>query len=100
MLLAIALVGSIVHFSLSKSVAALQWIKTSEHPHKPTLPNINTANAIQLEKLPGVGPRTAQNIIAYRKAHGVLLRLEDLRNVKGITKTNYKKIEEAYAYQP
>ncbi len=96
-LLTIVLVGSMVHFALSKQVPALQWVKNSQQSRKSRLPDINRADAAQLEKLPGIGPKTAQNIIAYRGTRGPFVRLDDLRQVKGITKTNYKKIAEAYA---
>ncbi|SIS67122.1 ComEA family DNA-binding protein [Alicyclobacillus vulcanalis] len=46
--------------------------------------NINTADMETLETLPGVGPKRAQAILAYRQAHGPFPNLESLRHVKGI----------------
>lgn len=46
--------------------------------------NINTASATELDVLPGVGPSTAQAIVAYRKKKGPFARVEDLLNVPGI----------------
>ncbi len=46
--------------------------------------NLNTATADQLETLPGVGPSTAQKIIAYRTDHGGFRTVDDLQNVPGI----------------
>jgi len=46
--------------------------------------NINTATAALLERLPGIGPKTAERIIAYRAAHGRFNSVDALRNVKGI----------------
>lgn len=46
--------------------------------------NINTANAQQLDALPGVGPATAKAIVAYRSSKGPFARVEDLLNVPGI----------------
>ena len=54
--------------------------------------NINTANASELEKLPGVGAVTAQRIIEYRNQHGNFSRPEDLINVKGIGKSKLAQI--------
>jgi len=48
------------------------------------LVNLNTATADQLETLPGVGPSTAQKIIAYRTDHGGFRTVDDLLNVPGI----------------
>jgi competence protein ComEA len=46
--------------------------------------NINTADVIALEALPGVGPATAKAIVAHRQANGPFGRPEDLLEVKGI----------------
>jgi competence protein ComEA len=46
--------------------------------------NLNTATLDQLETLPGVGPATAQKIIAYRSDHGGFRSVDDLLNVPGI----------------
>jgi competence protein ComEA len=48
------------------------------------LVNLNTATAADLETLPGVGPATAQKIIAYRTDHGGFRTVDDLLNVAGI----------------
>lgn len=46
--------------------------------------NINTASPQDLERLPGIGPATAQRIVEYRTTHGGFQSLEELDNVKGI----------------
>lgn len=46
--------------------------------------SLNSATLEQLDTLPGVGPVTAEAIVAYRTAHGGFQRVEDLLNVKGI----------------
>jgi competence protein ComEA len=46
--------------------------------------DINQASAEDLEKLPGIGPKLAQQIIAYRTKHGPFHRIEDLLIIKGI----------------
>jgi competence protein ComEA len=46
--------------------------------------NINTADASALDTLPGVGPSTAQKIIAEREANGPFAKIEDLGRVSGI----------------
>jgi len=46
--------------------------------------NLNTAGADALEELPGVGPKTAQRILADRRAHGPFRKTSDLLRVKGI----------------
>ncbi len=97
-LLAVCLCGSVICYGLDHNVRPLAWTKSVVRKYRPRLPDINTGTAQQLEKLPGIGPKTAQNIVAYRETNGPFLRLEELRKVKGISKANLKKIEDAYAH--
>ena len=46
--------------------------------------NINLASVVELEQLPGVGPATANAIVAYREKNGAFQRVEDLLKVRGI----------------
>ncbi len=54
--------------------------------------NVNTANASQLEALPGIGPSTAQRIITYREKNGPFKKLEDLMNIQGIGEKSFLKL--------
>ena len=53
-------------------------------PTAPGIININTATALELETLPGIGPALAQRIVDYRTEHGDFQAPEELINVKGI----------------
>lgn len=46
--------------------------------------NINTANAVSLASLRGLGPKKAQSIVTYRMKHGRFKKLADLTGVRGI----------------
>lgn len=46
--------------------------------------NINQASSSLLCALPGIGPKMAERILAYRKAHGPFASIEALQDVKGI----------------
>ena len=46
--------------------------------------NINTADGSELQRLPGVGPVTAQKILDYRRQVGRFTSAEQLTEVKGI----------------
>jgi len=54
--------------------------------------NINEASQSELESLPGVGPRTAERILAHREAKGRFYKIEDLLEVKGIGEKKLQKI--------
>jgi competence protein ComEA len=46
--------------------------------------DLNTASADELDTLPGVGPATAEAIIAYRTEHGPFRSVDELLEVRGI----------------
>jgi competence ComEA-like helix-hairpin-helix protein len=45
--------------------------------------NLNTANAADLDSLPGIGPAKAAAILQYRERHGAFVALEQLAEVPG-----------------
>ena len=49
-----------------------------------SLIDINHASQSELERISGVGAKTAQRIIEYRNSHGSFSRVEDLLHVRGI----------------
>jgi comEA protein len=55
--------------------------------------NINTAPVEQLERLPGVGPKTAARIVEYRQKNGGFKKVEELMNVRGIGEKAFLKMK-------
>ncbi len=58
----------------------------------PTLLDLNTATADQLERLPGIGPVTAARIVVNREDKGAFKSPDDLQRVKGIGPKTVEKI--------
>ncbi|MGN0733614.1 MAG: helix-hairpin-helix domain-containing protein [Emergencia sp.] len=58
------------------------------------LVNINIADLDGLQEIPGVGPATAEKIIAYRNSNGSFKSKEDLMNVSGIGQKTFDKIKD------
>ncbi|MEI4800224.1 helix-hairpin-helix domain-containing protein [Bacillus sp. NPDC077411] len=55
---------------------------------------INIATKEQLEKISGIGPRKAENIIKYREQHGPFQKIEDLLEVDGIGEKSLEKMKD------
>lgn len=54
--------------------------------------DVNHASSEELQRLPGVGPATAEKIIAYREANGPFTAPEDLMQVSGIGQKTFAKM--------
>lgn len=81
---------------------------TSAAPGRPTAPgkrpaaapkpdgpvNLNTATVEELDTLPGVGPVTAEAIIAWRDAHGAFTTVDQLAEVDGIGAARLARLRE------
>lgn len=58
--------------------------------------DITTANQTALEALPGIGPVTAEKMIAYREEYG-FSSVEDVQKVPGIGPVTFEKIQDLIA---
>jgi competence protein ComEA len=72
---------------------ALQAAEFAKTPSEVKI-NINTATARELESLSGVGPKTADRIVAYRQQHGQFASVEQLLEVPGIGDNKLAAIED------
>lgn len=56
--------------------------------------NLNTADSETLQQLTGVGPSTAERILADRKENGPYRKIEDLKRVSGIGEKTFAKLKD------
>lgn len=56
--------------------------------------NINQADVTELQKIPGIGQKRAEDIFRYREENGKFKTIEDLQNVSGIGKKTLEKLAE------
>lgn len=82
-LVSILLVGAFFYGSNCWAERAALF-ELSSMGQQSNLVNINKATLEELDRLPLIGPKRAQAIIAYRTAHGPFKKIEDVMLVPGI----------------
>ncbi len=62
--------------------------------------DVNTADASQLETLPGVGARLAERLVAFREANGPFASPQDLLDVNGVSEHLLDEITPYVTFAP
>ncbi len=87
-------VGMVLALCAPTDAAQVQEATPSEAQRmQSALIDLNTATSMELETLPGVGPRTAERIIEYRREHDGFERIEDLMDVRGIGERTFLRLK-------
>lgn len=85
--------SSRVSESAPRTVYSTSLDEAKTEAQTPLLVDINTADAKELDELPGVGPATAENIIEHRRHNGSFRSVDELEEVKGIGPKTLEKIK-------
>jgi competence protein ComEA len=73
----------------SKAVSGQKATSSSED-----LVNLNTADAEQLDELPGIGETMAKRILEYRQEKGSFSSIDELKEIEGIGDKKFEKLKE------
>ena len=92
----VCLAGAFIRAALMFNAKPLRWVKTSSQKIKHRPPDINHDDAKFLDRIDGIGLKTAERIVAYRREHGLFENLQGLLKVKGVTPKNFSKIKAFY----
>ncbi|MGX7245224.1 helix-hairpin-helix domain-containing protein [Enterococcus quebecensis] len=57
--------------------------------------NLNQASETELQTLPGVGQKKAQEIIRFREENGGFKTIEDLKNISGFGEKTFEKLKDS-----
>ena len=85
--------------AVNDSANAASFKQRTEKLAKPALASIdlNTAPKNTLTRLPGIGPKRALDIIAYRDKHGGFKTKKDIQKIKGIGVKTFEKMKKYLA---
>ena len=61
--------------------------------------NINSASALALQELEGIGEKLSQRIVDYRTENGAFISIENIMDVPGVGYEKFEKIKEDICVQ-
>ncbi len=84
--------GTLINIGLQRNLCIFDWLHTAQKKSLATAININRASIDDLLKVPGIGPKTAEYIMAYRHTQGAFISLDPLLKAKGMSPQRYERI--------
>ncbi len=79
---------------LEKALRQAEEMRISEAAAHQGQVNLNTADRAELMTLPGIGEKKAEDILAYRAAHGAFRNIEELMRINGIKEAAFEKLRD------
>lgn len=92
-LISVALVGVGINFAVKVNAPVAGAFKMDNHLAKI---NLNQATPQDLLNLPGISPKLANKILAYRNNRGMFKGIEELKEIKGIGDYRYEKLKDLF----
>ncbi len=94
------LLGSCLHYAAQKYPLLRKKIDLINSDKLYPKTDINSASFDELIKIPYIGKYTANKIIQFRDKYNGFTSLEQLKQIKGIRKTNYEKFYKYLTVEP
>ncbi len=92
-LMSVALVGIGINFAVKVNSHITKLIQVDS---RITRINLNQASLEDLLSTPGITPKLAKNIVAYRNTRGAFKDIEELKEIKGIGDYRYEKLKDLF----
>ena len=80
-----------LHLSCARPGSETPSPSKSEIPASTNAVNINTANAEDLQRIPGIGPVLAKKIVDHRDRYGPFRRPEEILIIDGISEKRFRE---------
>lgn len=75
--------------TISACSTRVEYYRASAFTPSPNSTNINAATGDELERLPSIGRKTADAIIAFRNENGAFRRVEHLMLIRGVSEARF-----------
>lgn len=82
----------IIIAAVSACSTRVEYDRSSAYGSSTNSININVASADELEKLPGIGRKTADAIIAFRNENGRFRQVEHVMLIRGVSEARFLEL--------
>lgn len=97
--------GHMTRFVLALAMVLVTagWPLEAQRATRPPTPpstaviNLNSATALQIADLPGIGVKTAELIVQHRVKNGPFKKIEEVMNIRGIGEKSFLRIKDRIA---
>lgn len=89
--------GAALGTILALLVLSFSWVYAEAPKAAGPKVNINTASQAELEGLPGIGPKIAEQIVQFRTQNGNFKKIEEIMKVKGIGEKLFNQLKDLIA---